>query len=51
MAQKKIRNPVAQAMKERYGNLDPVMRDRRERRPNDRKNSWQKDLDLDDDEE
>lgn len=48
MSQKKFQNPVAKAMKERYGSVNPIMRDRRERRPNDRKNSWQsEDLDMD----
>ena len=36
-----IRNPIAVAMRERYGNTTSVMRDRRERRAKDKKNSWQ----------
>jgi len=40
---KKHRNPIAEAMRLRYGKTTSVMRDRRCRRPKDKKNSWQKD--------
>lgn len=40
-SKKGIRNPIAVAMRERYGKTTSVMKDRRTKRAKDKKNSWQ----------
>lgn len=44
--EQRIRNPIAVAMGKRYGNTGTIMRDRRERRPKDRR---QRDRDFQED--
>jgi len=41
---KKVRNPIVEAMRQRYGQTETVMRDRRQRRPKDARNSWENEL-------
>jgi hypothetical protein len=39
-----IRNPIAVAMRVRYGQTTTTMRDRRDRRPKDAKRSWKREV-------